>query len=144
MPASAIRSLLADATLAARLRLWIVIVGVLVIVLFVSSSAYDSWRSYRQVITATNRELGNLAKVLAEQAGDTLQTTDLLLRDTVGWYESGRPKAGPGAEGKLAAAQVTDQEFWQALQRVNGARRRPPTAKRAKVAARVDEDDDDE
>ena len=55
MPASAIRSLLADATLAARLRLWIVIVGVLVIVLFVSSSAYDSWRSYRQVITATNR-----------------------------------------------------------------------------------------
>src|SRR5882762_929246 len=103
MPASAIRSLLADATLAARLRLWIVIVGVLVIVLFVSSSAYDSWRSYRQVITATNRELSNLAKVLAEQAGDTLQTANLLLRDTVGWYESGRPKAGPGAEGKLAA-----------------------------------------
>jgi PAS domain S-box-containing protein len=100
---SATRSLLADATRAARLRLWIVIVGVLVIVLFVGSSAYDSWRSYRHVITATNRELGNLAKVLGEQAEDTLQTSDLLLRDTVGWYKHERPKPGPVADGKLSA-----------------------------------------
>jgi len=57
------RSLLADATRAARLRFWIVIVGLLVIVGFVGSSGYDSWRSYRHVITATNRELGNLAKL---------------------------------------------------------------------------------
>jgi len=68
------RSLLADATRAARLRLWIVVVGLLVIVVFAGSSAYDSWRSYRHVITANNRELGNLAKLLAEQAEDTLQT----------------------------------------------------------------------
>jgi PAS domain S-box-containing protein len=99
---SATRSLLADPMRAARLRLWIVIVGVLVIVVFVSSSAYDSWRSYRHVITATNRELGNLANVLAEQAEDTLQTSDLLLRDTVRWYQTERPKPGPDADGKLA------------------------------------------
>ena len=44
---------------------------------------------------------------------------------------------------KVSTAQVSEQEFWHALQRINGARRRPPTAKRAKVAARVDEEDDD-
>ncbi len=97
------RSLLADATRAARLRFWIVIVGLLVIVGFVGSSGYDSWRSYRHVITATNRELGNLAKLLAEQAEDTLQTPDLLVRNTVTWYESERPTPGRAADDKLAA-----------------------------------------
>jgi len=96
------RSLLADATRAARLRFWIVIVGLLVIVGFVGSSGYDSWRSYRHVITATNRELGNLAKLLAEQAEDTLQTPDLLVRNTVTWYESERPTPGRAADNKLA------------------------------------------
>jgi PAS domain S-box-containing protein len=97
------RSLLADATLAARLRSWIVIVGVLVIAVFAGSSAHDRWHSYENVISVTNRELGNLAKALAEQANDTLQTSDLLLRDTVGWYQNERPRPGPDAEGKLAA-----------------------------------------
>ncbi len=97
------RSLLADATRAARLRLWIVVVGLLVIVVFAGSSAYDSWRSYRHVITANNRELGNLAKLLAEQAEDTLQTPDLLLRNTVAWYEGEHPRPGRTADDKLAA-----------------------------------------
>jgi signal transduction histidine kinase/CheY-like chemotaxis protein len=96
-------SLLADATGAARLRFWIVIVGVLVVAAFAASSAYDSWRSYGQVISSTNRELGNLAKTLAEQAEDTLQTSDLLLRNTVGWYESEHREPGPAANEKLAA-----------------------------------------
>jgi len=101
--ASATRSLFADATRAARLRFWIVVVAVLVIAAFASTSAYDSWRSYNHVISANNRELGNLAKVLAEQAEDTLQTPDLLLRDTVSWYQSERPAPGRAADDKLAA-----------------------------------------
>jgi PAS domain S-box-containing protein len=99
---SAARSLLEDATLAARLRLWIVVVGALVIAAFVGSSAYDSWGSYEHVIAATHRELENLAKALAEQAGNTLQSADVLLRDTVAWYETEHPKPGPDSDGKLA------------------------------------------
>jgi hypothetical protein len=44
---------------------------------------------------------------------------------------------------KLAGMSVTEQEFWHSLQRANGARRRPPAAKRAKVAVRADDEDDD-
>src|ERR1700757_2774714 len=101
--ASATHSLLADATLAARLRFWIVFVGSLAIAVFLGSSAYDAWRSHNHVVTSTNRELSNLARVLAEQAEDALRTSDLLLRDTVGWYENERPKPGPEADAKLAA-----------------------------------------
>lgn len=96
-------SLFADATPAARLRFWIVAIGVLVIVCFAGSSAYDSWHSYNHVISANKRELGNLAKALAEQTGDTLQTSDLLLRDTVAWYEAERPAPGQPAQNNLAA-----------------------------------------
>ena len=66
--ASASGSLLADATRAARLRFWIITIGVLVIAAFASSTAYDTWHSHDYVISANNRELGNLAKALAEQA----------------------------------------------------------------------------
>ncbi len=100
--ASTRSSLLTDATRAARLRFWIVVVSVLVIAAFVGTSAYDAWRSYQHVISSTARELDNLAKVLAEQADDTLQTPDLLLRDTVGWFENEHPLPGPGADDKLA------------------------------------------
>jgi PAS domain S-box-containing protein len=100
---SASGSLLADATRAARLRAWIVIIGVLVIAAFAGSSVYDAWRSYDRTISANDRELGNLAKTLAEQAGDALQTSDLLLRDTVNWYETEHPEPGSVANAKLAA-----------------------------------------
>ena len=45
---------------------------------------------------------------------------------------------------KLTGLEVTEQEFWQAIMRVQGPKRRPP--KRAKVAAAAEEDDssDDE
>ena len=99
---SAPGSVLADETRAARLRLWIVILGVLVIAAFAGSSIYDSWSSYNHVIAANNRELGNLAKALAEQAEDSLQLADLLLRDTVTWYETERPAPGSTADKKLA------------------------------------------
>ncbi|HEV3240869.1 MAG TPA: ATP-binding protein [Casimicrobiaceae bacterium] len=96
-------SLLADAPRAARLRSWIVILGVLVIAAFAGTTAYDSWRSYDYAISTNNRELGNLANALAEEAEDTLQLSDLLLRDTVTWYETERPSPGSVANDKLAA-----------------------------------------
>ena len=95
--ASASGSLLADATRAARLRFWIVTIGVLVIAAFAGSSAYDVWRSYNQVISATQRELGNLAKALAEQAEGSLQLADLLLRETATWYADRAPRTGSAA-----------------------------------------------
>src|SRR3989442_1666148 len=101
--ASASGSLLADATRAARLRFWIITIGVLAIAAFAGTTAYDTRRSYDYVISANNRELGNLAKALAEEAEGSLQLVDLLLRDTVRWYETDRPAPGSDADDKLAA-----------------------------------------
>ncbi len=100
---SSSRSMLEDATRAARLRAWIVILGVLVIAALAGSSAFDSWRSYNNAVSANNRELGNLAKALAKQTEDTLRTSDLLLRDTATWYEMEHPGPGSAADEKLAA-----------------------------------------
>ena len=71
-----------------RLRLGIVVLGVLVILAFSGSSAYDAWRSYSYSITAAEREIGNEANALAEQTAWTLQAVDLLLLDTARWYRS--------------------------------------------------------
>src|SRR5277367_1905346 len=71
-----------------RLRLGVVVLGVLVILAFAGSSAYDAWSSYRRTLTATNRELGNIANALAEQTAWTLQAVDLSLLDTARWYSS--------------------------------------------------------
>jgi PAS domain S-box-containing protein len=101
--ASAPGSLLADASRAAHLRFWIVIIGVLVIAAFAGTTAYDLWRSYEYAVSTSNRELENLARALAEEAQDTLQTSDFLLRDTVIWYETERPAPGTAADDKLAA-----------------------------------------
>jgi PAS domain S-box-containing protein len=59
-----------------------------VILAFAGSSAYDAWRSHRYALIATDREIGNIAKALAEQTAWTLQTVDLLLLDTARWYEN--------------------------------------------------------
>jgi PAS domain S-box-containing protein len=100
-PASASGSLLAGSTRAARLRLWIVIVGVLVIAAFAGSSAYHLWRSYHEAIAATHRELGNMAKTLAEQAEGSLRLVDLLLRETATWYANERPVPSTAADARL-------------------------------------------
>jgi len=83
----------ADATRAARLRFWLISVGVLVIAAFAGSSAYDSWRSFHQDISGTHRELSSMAKTLAEQAEGSLQLADLLLRETATWYHRA-PRTG--------------------------------------------------
>jgi len=69
------------------LRRWVIAAGLLALLCFTSSSAYDAWRSYRQIVTDTHRGLNGLAKALAEQAEGSLQTIDLLLRETASWYE---------------------------------------------------------
>ena len=71
-----------------RLQLGIVALGGLVILAFDGSSAYDAWRSYRYSVTATEREIGNLANALAEQTAWTVQAVDLLLLDTARWYRT--------------------------------------------------------
>jgi PAS domain S-box-containing protein len=79
-----------------RLRLGVVTVGVLAILAFALSSAYDAWRSYRNVVAATDREIGNMANALAEQTAWTLQAVDLLLLDTAGWYRTVSHEDPPG------------------------------------------------
>ena len=69
-----------------RLRLGVAVFGVVIILGFAGSSAYDVWRSYGQALTATDREIGNVAHALAEQTAWTWQGLDLLLRDTADWY----------------------------------------------------------
>src|SRR5438128_549780 len=101
--AAASGSLPADATRAARLRFWLISIGVLVIAAFAGSSAYDSWRSFHQDISATHRELSSTAKTLAEQAEGRLQLADLLLRETAAWYQTERPAPGTAADARLAA-----------------------------------------
>jgi PAS domain S-box-containing protein len=101
-PAPTSGSLGADATRAARLRSWIIILGVLVIATFAGTSAYHLGRSYHEAIAATHRELGNMAKTLAEQAEGSLRLADLLLRETATWYANEHPVPSTAADGRLA------------------------------------------
>jgi PAS domain S-box-containing protein len=64
------------------------VLGVLVILAFAGSSAYDAWRAHHNAVVATDRELGNVAKALAEQTAWTWQGIDLLLSDTARWYQT--------------------------------------------------------
>jgi signal transduction histidine kinase len=69
-----------------RLRLGVVVFGVLVILAFAASSAYDARSSYRYARAATEREISNTANALAEQTAWILRAVDLLLLDTARWY----------------------------------------------------------
>jgi hypothetical protein len=85
-----------------RVLLGIVVLGVLVIMTFAGSSAYDAWRSYQYAINTTQRELGNLANALAEQTAWTLEAVDLLLHDTEQWYRGeGRDIPPEGVDAAL-------------------------------------------
>jgi hypothetical protein len=87
----------------ARLRRWIVTVGLVALLAVAASSAYDAWRSYRQAIADTERELGNVGMVLAEQLEVSLQSIDVLLQATADWYSAMPPNATATAiDGALA------------------------------------------
>jgi signal transduction histidine kinase/ActR/RegA family two-component response regulator len=78
-----------------RLRLRIVMLGVLVVIAFAGSSAYDAWRSYKSTLAATHREIANVATALAEQTAWTFEGVDLTLRDTARWIQSDSKKIAP-------------------------------------------------
>ncbi|HEV7394237.1 MAG TPA: hypothetical protein VGO08_21540, partial [Burkholderiales bacterium] len=86
-----------------RLRRLITAVGVFVIIAFAASSACDAWRTYDQTVAATDRELSNLARALAEQGARSLQTVDVVLRDTARWYSDvGHGSPAERIEGALS------------------------------------------
>jgi PAS domain S-box-containing protein len=78
-----------------RLRLRIAILGVLVVIGFAGSSAYDAWRAYGNALAATHREITNVVGALAEQTAWTFQGIDLLLLDTARWYQNDSKKIAP-------------------------------------------------
>src|ERR1700686_3529919 len=85
-----------------RLRRRIIAIGALVIASFVALAAYDTWRSHRQSVEETSRELGSLAKTLAERGPRSFQALDVLLRDTSQWYaEKGHTLPPEGIETTL-------------------------------------------
>jgi PAS domain S-box-containing protein len=99
-----------------RLRLAIVAFGVLVILAFGGSSAYDAWRSYRYSVNAAEREMGTVANALAEQTAWTLQAVDLLLLDTAQWYRSDGSTIPPdGVDAALAIRTVGVQQVRQVM-----------------------------
>jgi signal transduction histidine kinase/CheY-like chemotaxis protein len=69
----------------APLRVRLALFGALVILAFATSTAYDAWRSYRNAVASTDRELENLASVLAEQTAWTSEGVDLALLDVARW-----------------------------------------------------------
>jgi PAS domain S-box-containing protein len=87
-----------------RLQLGVIVLGVLAILAFAGSSAYDAWTSYRYSRAGTEREIGNMANALAEQTAWILRAVDLLLLDTVRWYASDSRNIPPD---RIAAALAT-------------------------------------
>jgi PAS domain-containing protein len=79
-----------------RLRRRIVAAGVLLIAACIGSASYDGWRLHQQIMLANERELGNLAKALAEQSLRSMQAVDVVLRDTASWYAASSGDFGPG------------------------------------------------
>ncbi|MDP9891881.1 PAS domain S-box-containing protein [Variovorax boronicumulans] len=79
-----------------RLRRRIVAAGVLLIAACIGSAGYDGWRLHQQIMLANERELGNLAKALAEQSLRSMQAVDVVLRDTASWYGASSSDFGPG------------------------------------------------
>jgi signal transduction histidine kinase/ActR/RegA family two-component response regulator len=82
----------------------VIVLGVLILLAFSGSSAYDAWRSYRNSLVATDREIGNVAQALAEQTAWTWQGVDLVLRDTARWYQNDGRKIPSERLGEVLAS----------------------------------------
>ena len=89
-----------------RLRRRIIAAGVVLVAAFGGSAVYDGWRLHQQVLMANERELGNLAKALAEQGARTLQAVDVLLRDTSDWWATTGRHLPPEAVSDALASRV--------------------------------------
>ncbi len=92
----------------ALLRYAIVGAGAIFTLVFAASSGYDAWRQREQLYEASERELGNLSKVLAAETARSVQTVDVLLRDTASWYEQqGHALPGAATDAALSAFTAT-------------------------------------
>jgi PAS domain S-box-containing protein len=90
-----------------RLRLGVVVLGVLVILAFAASSAYDGWRAYGNALSATEREIVNESNTLAEQTAWTFQAVDLLVEDTARWYRTDGVRMAPEHIDEVLANRVS-------------------------------------
>ncbi|MGA2562736.1 MAG: ATP-binding protein [Steroidobacteraceae bacterium] len=70
-------------------------VGGLAILAFCISTAYDAWRAYRVAVLTTDRELGAVARALAEETAWACEGFDLLLRETATWYQNDGHRLAP-------------------------------------------------
>ncbi|MFO1205947.1 MAG: ATP-binding protein [Burkholderiales bacterium] len=137
---AAVAGAFAAATRAARLRRWVVVIGLFAIVANVAVSAYDQWSSYRFAVANNSRELVNAARILAAQTAGSLKTVDVLLRDTADWYLHRGSKATLEAEAALAArADGLPQLLWISISDAQGIQRfrsRAPTRRNVDISDR--------
>src|SRR4051812_22500863 len=91
------KATLTESLRAARLRRWVVVLGIVAVGANVAAAAYDTWRSYQITVEDAKRELANVSRILAAQTAGNLRTIDVLLRDTVEWYAREGARAAPGA-----------------------------------------------
>ena len=75
-----------------RLRWGIVILGIVAMGTFAASSGYDAWLAHGDACTANQREITHVAAALAEQTAWTIQGVDVVLNDTVRWYQNNRDR----------------------------------------------------
>jgi PAS domain S-box-containing protein len=86
------------------LRRRIQAIGALVIIVLMGSAVYDAWRLHMQIEITTHSALANLARALANEARRNFQSVDLLLKETVDWYQdAGHKLSAPQIEMALAA-----------------------------------------
>ena len=85
-----------DTTRPARLRRWVIAIGVIAIVGNSAIDAFNQWRAYRFEVADTGRELVNTARILAAQAEGSLKTVDVLLRDVAAGYPRFAAMTQPG------------------------------------------------
>ncbi len=71
-----------------RVRQRIIAAGIILLAAFTGSAVYDGWRLHEQIMLSNEREIGNLAKALADRGARNLQAVDVVLRDTSEWWES--------------------------------------------------------
>ncbi|EGI78107.1 ATP-binding protein [Hylemonella gracilis] len=69
------------------MRYAVILAGVAFTLVFAGSSAYDAWYQRDQIYQASERELGNFSRLLAVETERSLQTVNVLLRDTAWWYQ---------------------------------------------------------
>jgi signal transduction histidine kinase len=126
---------------AGNLRFRTIAVGAALILAFVGSAVYDSWRLHQQIMLANERELGNLSKALAAEASTSLGTVDAVLLETVAWYEGRRSERDPDTLAQALATRAYGVDQVSVLSLVNAqgmqvARSRVTGAPLAEVADR--------